>query len=271
MVSSKAFMMMARRQDHKIIFINPATDFNWSADQKDLLQRLARMDLYPETNNTSTLSKVTTTADFEKFHEKPQYFPDTEIQACLSPQLKDMYATFNKRNTDTLPLRGPHDFKIELKPRAKLPFKRPYGMSQEELAAVKEYIDENLAKGFIRLSTAEISSPVLLVKKPGRGLRFCVDYRGLNAITIKNRYPIPLIRETLDRFRKAKRYTKLDIIAALNRIRIREGDQDLVTFITRYSTYRYKVLPFKVSNGPGSFQAYINSILREYIDIFVCI
>jgi hypothetical protein len=97
-------------------------------------------------------------------------------------------------------------------------------MLQEELAAVKKYINENLAKGFIRLSTAEISSSVLLVKKPSRGLRFYVNYRGLNNIIIKNRYPIPLIREILNRLYKAKRYTKLDIIAAFNRIRIREGD-----------------------------------------------
>jgi hypothetical protein len=81
-----------------------------------------------------------------------------------------------------------------------------------------------LGKGIITLSTTEISLPILLVKKPSRGLRFCVDYRGLNKITIKNRYPIPLIRETLNRLYRAKRYTKLDIITVFNRIRIRKDD-----------------------------------------------
>lgn len=158
-----------------------------------------------------------------------------------------------------------------MKPDTKLPFKRLYSISKEELAVVKKYINNNLFKGFIIPSTAEISSPVLLVKKPGGGLRFYIDYQGLNTITIKNRYPIPLIREILDRLYQAKRYTKLDIIAAFNRIRIREDDQDLTTFTTRYGTYRYKVIPFGVSNRPGSFQALINSVLREFIDIFVYI
>lgn len=105
-------------------------------------------------------------------------------------------------------------------------------MSQEELAAVKKYIDENLGKGFISTSTADCASLVILVKKLGGGLRFYVDYRSLNNIIVKNRYPILLIRETLDRLYRARRYTKLDIIAAFNRIRVRNGDQDLLTFAT---------------------------------------
>ena len=88
-----------------------------------------------------------------------------------------------------------------------------------------------LDKGFIRESTSPAAAPLLLAAKPGGGVRICHDYRGLNQVTIKNRYPIPLIRETLDALCGAKFYTKLDVIAAFNRIRIAEGHEWLTAFM----------------------------------------
>ena len=96
-------------------------------------------------------------------------------------------------------------------------------MSRDELIELDRYLKENLSKGFIRASTSLATSPVLFVKKPREELRFYIDYRGLNTITIKNRYLLLLISKTLDRLSKAKIYTKLDIISAFNRIRIKEG------------------------------------------------
>ena len=84
---------------------------------------------------------------------------------------------------------------------------------------------ELLEKGFIRASSSSVSSPVLFVSKPGGGLRFCVDYQGLNAITKKDRYLLPLIHETLRLLAKAKWLTKLDVIAAFHKIRVKEGDE----------------------------------------------
>jgi len=98
-------------------------------------------------------------------------------------------------------------------------------MSRDELLVLKKYLEENLAKGFIRVSSSPAATPILFVRKPGGGLRLYVDYRGLNDITIKNRYPLPLIRETLDRLSTAKFFTKLDIIAAFNRLRVKEGEE----------------------------------------------
>ena len=141
-------------------------------------------------------------------------------------------------------------------------------MSRDELIELDRYLKENLSKGFIRASTSSAASPVLFVKKPGGGLRFCVDYRGLNAITVKNRYPLPLISETLDRLSKAKIYTKLDIISAFNRIRIKEGQEYLTAFRTRHGLFEYLVLPFGLCNGPATFQSYINESLRGYLDEF---
>ena len=108
-------------------------------------------------------------------------------------------------------------------------------------------------KGFIRASRLESAAPVLFIKKPGSSLRFYVDYRGLNAVTVKNRYPLPLILETLNRLSRAKIFTKLDIISAFNRLRIREGDESLTVFRTRFGLFEYLVMPFSLYNGPASF------------------
>ena len=139
-------------------------------------------------------------------------------------------------------------------------------MSRDKILELRRYLDDNLAKGFIRASRSHAASPVLFVKKPGGGLRFYINYRGLNFVTVKNRYPLPLISETLNRLSRAKVFTKLDIISAFNRLRIREGDEELTAFRTRFGLFKYLVIPFRLYNGPASFQHYINNTLREYLD-----
>ena len=141
-------------------------------------------------------------------------------------------------------------------------------MSEQEMEAVKKYIDEHLGKSFIRPSSSSAAAPVLLVRKPGGGLRFCVDYRALNSITIKNRYPIPLINETLGKLSQAKKFTKLDVISAFNRMRMKEGHEWLTAFNTRYGQFEYLVMPFGLCNAPGTFQSFINDTVREYLDVF---
>ena len=94
---------------------------------------------------------------------------------------------------------------------------------------------------------------MLFIKKPRGSLRFYVDYRSFNAVTIKNRYPLPLILETLNRLSRAKIFTKLDIISAFNRLRIREGDESLTVFRIRFGLFEYLVIPFSLYNRPASF------------------
>ena len=108
---------------------------------------------------------------------------------------------------------------------AKIPFKRPYAILYEELAIVKKYIDELKSKGVIRKSTSKYISLVLLVRKPGGRIRVYINYRVVNAIIVKNRYPLLYIRETLVRIYRAKIFSVLDIIIAFNRLYIREGDE----------------------------------------------
>ena len=190
----------------------------------------------------------------------------------LSEKLHKIYhqylSVFSKEEADRLPPHRSSDHKIILKPGSEPPWGRLYGMSRDELLVLKKYLKENIEKGFIRPSSSPASSPVLFVKKPGGGLRFCVDYRALNDLTIKNRYPIPRIHETLTLLGKATVFTKLDVISAFNRMRIAKGDEYLTAFRTRFGLYEYLVMPFGLANAPSSFQNYINDTLKGYLDEF---
>ena len=148
------------------------------------------------------------------------------------------------------------------------PYGPLYNLSNTELAALREYLDAALAKGWIRHSTSPAGAPILFVPKKDGGLRLCVDYRGLNKVTIKNRHPLPLISETLDRLYGAKCFTKLDLKDAYHRLRIKKGDEWKTAFRTRYGHFEYLVMPFGLTNAPATFQAYINKSLAGLLDHF---
>ncbi|KAF5502556.1 Transposon Tf2-9 polyprotein [Colletotrichum aenigma] len=124
------------------------------------------------------------------------------------------------------------------------------------------------SSGFIRASSSEASAPVLFVRKPGGGIRFCVDYRALNKLTKRDRYPLPLIQETLRTVSAAKWFTKLDVVAAFHKIQIAEGEEHKTAFRTRYRLFEWLVVPFGLIGAPATFQRYINRVLREYLDDF---
>ena len=161
---------------------------------------------------------------------------------------------FSKEASNKLPPHRPYNYKIVLEGEQKDQGYCPlYRMTQEELAAVKKYIEEFFKYGFIVPSQASIALPVLFVRKPNRELRFYVNYRKLNAITKKSRYPLPLIDETLAKLLKAEVFTKLDVRQAFYRIRMDPNSKDLTTFQTRFGSYKYKALPFGLTNGPLTY------------------
>lgn len=162
------------------------------------------------------------------------------------------------------------EHKIELEPDKEPPWSPVYPLAEPELKALREYLDTSLEKGWIRRSTSPAGAPILFVPKKDGGLRLCVDYRGLNRITIKNRTPLPLISETLDRLRRSKIFTKLDLKDAYHRIRIKKGDEWKTAFRTRYGHFEYQVMPFGLSNAPATFQAYINQALIGLVDV-ICV
>ena len=143
-----------------------------------------------------------------------------EVVSKVPHWYHDFIHIFSKKASNTLPPQRHYDHKIELVENASMGYGPLYSQSSEELKLVKQYLMENLERGWIEPSQAPYSSPVLFVKKPNGGMRSCVDYRKLNAVTKKDRYPLPLIDETLARLGNAKIFTKLDIRQAFHRIRI---------------------------------------------------
>ena len=186
----------------------------------------------------------------------------------LPSSLKDYSDVFSSHNAKKLAPHRDIDLAIDLQPGKEPPYGPIYPLSPRELAALKEFLEENLAKGFIRESKSPAGAPILFAPKKDSGLHLCVDYRGLNGITIKNRYPLPLITEIMDRVTGARYFSKINLKDAYYRICIKAGDEWKTAFRTRYGHYEFLVVPFGLTNAPATFQAYINKALRGLVDDF---
>jgi transposase InsO family protein len=185
----------------------------------------------------------------------------------LPDYLKDFEDVFSEQEASVLADDMEVEHAIDLEPGKQPPYRAIYNLSEKELKILRDYLDSALAKGWIRQSQSPAGAPIFFIPKKDGTLRLCVDYRGLNAITIKNRYPLPLISETLDRLSGAKIFTQLDLRDAYHRIRIKKGDEWKTAFRTRYGHYEYQVMPFGMANAPATFQAYINKALSDLLDV----
>lgn len=204
------------------------------------------------------------------------YMTADKKEATEGPSIPDRYSeftsVFSKEEAGKLPLpREGGELAIETKPGAKLPWGPIYPLSEFELATLRHFLEDMLQRKLIRHSTSPAGAPVLFAKKPDGSLRLCVDYRGLNEQTIKNRYPLPRIDELMDRVAGSKIFSKLDLRDAYQRLRIRRGDEWKTAFRTRYGHYEYLVMPFGLSNAPATFQAYINHAMKGLLDISVIV
>ncbi|MBW0574321.1 hypothetical protein O181_114036 [Austropuccinia psidii MF-1] len=143
-----------------------------------------------------------------------------------------------------------------------------YSLSKQESDTLRAYISENVEKGFIQPSSSSTGAPVLFVKKKDGGLRLCVDYRKLNAVTRKNKYPVPPKNQMLNVFNGSSIFSKIDLRGAYNLLRIKEGDEHLTAFRTKYDSYEYFFLPFGLTNAPASFQNLVNYIFQDLCDVY---
>ncbi|GBG59803.1 hypothetical protein CBR_g54905 [Chara braunii] len=141
-----------------------------------------------------------------------------------------------------------------------------------ELDELRRQLKELVEKGWIRPSVSPYGSPVLFVPKKKEGtLRMCIDYRGLDAITVKNREPLPRIDDLLDRVQECRYFSKIDLKSGYHQIAIRPEDQHKTAFQTRYGLYEFVVMPFGLCNAPGTFQHAMNRIFHDYLDKFVVV
>jgi hypothetical protein len=210
---------------------------------------------------TLSLYKINT-ALAKEIDKKPN------IRTIVPPEYHDYLKIFEKANADKLPLHRPSDHTIPLMDGFKPPFGPLYSLSRPELEELKCWLDENLSKGFIHTSLSPTAAPILFVKKGDGWFRLVIDYRGINEGTVKNRYPLPLLQDTLINLSKAKWFTKLDIRRAYNLIRMAEGEEWKTAFHTRYGLFESLVMPFGLTNAPATFQNYINDVLAPYLDCF---
>ena len=166
----------------------------------------------------------------------------------------DFADVFSKSKAFKLAPHRPYDLKIELEEGSAPPVTPMYPLSQTELQTLRDFIEEHLRAGFIRSTTSPHGAPVLFIKKKDGSLRLCIDFRGLNKISKKDRYPLPFISDLLSTAGKARIYTTIDLRHAYHLVRITEGDEWKTAFRTHYGSFEWLVMPFGLTNAPAAFQ-----------------
>jgi hypothetical protein len=170
-----------------------------------------------------------------------------------------------------LPPRRDIDFSIELAPGAVPVSRTPYRMSMPELVELKLQLKEMMDKGYIRPSVSPWGAPVLFVKKKDGTLRLCIDYRQLNKVTIKNKYPLPRIDDLFDQLGGASVFSKIDLRSIYHQVRIKGKDIHKTTFRTLYGHYEFVVVPFGLTNAPATFMCLMKNVLSKFLDKFVLV
>nr|ABF96299.1 retrotransposon protein, putative, Ty3-gypsy subclass, expressed [Oryza sativa Japonica Group] len=163
------------------------------------------------------------------------------------------------------------EFRIDLVPGTTPIHKRPYRMAANELAEVKRQVDDLLQKGYIRPSSSPWGAPVIFVEKKDHTQRMCVDYRALNDVTIKNKYPLPRIDDLFDQLKGATVFSKIDLRSGYHQLRIKEEDIPKTSFTTRYGLFECTVMSFGLTNAPAFFMNLMNKVFMEYLDKFVVV
>ncbi|KAK1652429.1 hypothetical protein QYE76_070234 [Lolium multiflorum] len=163
------------------------------------------------------------------------------------------------------------EFTIDLIPGTAPIAKAPYKMGPKELKELKEQLDDLEQKGFIQESVSPWGSPVIFVDKRDGGRRMCGDYRNLNNVTIKNKYPLPRIQDLFDQVRGAGVFSKIDLRSGYHQIKIKKEDVPKTAFVSRYGHHEYLVVPFGLTNAPAIFMNLMNKIFMPCLDKFVII
>ncbi|KAA0032356.1 ty3-gypsy retrotransposon protein [Cucumis melo var. makuwa] len=195
---------------------------------------------------------------------------EVDVSLSSEPVVRDYPDVF----PEELPGLPPHrevEFAIELEPGTVPISRAPYRMAPAELKELKVQLQELLDKGFIRPSVSPWGAPILFVKKKDGSMRLCIDYRELNKVTVKNRYPLPRIDDLFDQLQGATVFSKIDLRSGYHQLRIKDGDVPKTAFRSRYGHYEFIVMSFGLTNAPAVFMDLMNRVFREFLDTFVIV
>ncbi|GJW76928.1 putative reverse transcriptase domain-containing protein [Tanacetum coccineum] len=190
--------------------------------------------------------------DVEKDEEEEEHLAPVDPPNCLPPTRQV-------------------EFHIDLVPGAAPVARAPYRLAPSEMKELADQLQELSDKGFIRPSSSPWGAPVLFVKKKDGSLRMCIDYRELNKLTVKNRYPLPRIDDLFDQLQGSSVYSKIDLRSGYHQLRVREEDVSKTAFRTRYGHYEFQVMPFGLTNAPAVFMDLMNRVCKPYLDKFVIV
>ncbi|KAA0057668.1 pol protein [Cucumis melo var. makuwa] len=195
---------------------------------------------------------------------------EADVSLSSEPVVRDYPDVF----PEELPGLPPHrevEFAIELEPGTVPISRAPYRMAPAELKELKVQLQELLDKGFIRPSVSPWGAPVLFAKKKDGSMRLCIDYRELNKVTVKNRYPLPRIDDLFDQLQGATVFSKIDLRSGYHQLRIKDEDVPKTAFRSRYGHYEFIVMSFGLTNAPAVFMDLMNRVFREFLDTFVIV
>jgi transposase InsO family protein len=245
----------------------PITGFMSAASEEED-GRIWATVIHPE---PQTIAAVATTSQrLAEAHYRTTQLSQTSaksssFEGVVPAHLHEYSEVFAKESFDSLPQERPWDHAIELIPGATPTGCKVYPLSPVEQTELDAFIQENLSTGRIRPSKSPMASPVFFIKKKDGSLRLVQDYRALNAITVKNKYPLPLISELVSKLQGAKYFTKLDIRWGYNNVRIKKGDEWKAAFRTNRGLFEPLVMFFGLTNSPATFQTMMDDIFRELV------
>jgi len=222
--------------------------------------------LLVQPEDMETLGLMAAGASDAKPEDTPGLVKREEIEK-IKAEYKDVFAPI----TECPPKRADIDHTIKLVDGATPTFKRPYRMTREEELEVMKQIDDALKKGLIEPSVSPFGAPVLFVQKKDGTLRMCVDYRALNKITVRDRYPLPRIDDLLDKLHGCTVFSSLDLQSGYHQIRISDEDKPKTAMVTPFGQFQFKVLCFGLTNAPATFQRVMNKIFKDQIGKFVLV
>jgi hypothetical protein len=251
-----------------IELLNAPEFFKFASDQ-GLYVFAAQMDVQPSHDGSTPLvsiSSVLTTKDYQKSDirtdERGVPFQYQKFSDVFAPKTEPPRPLPPHRQYDL----GIEIVKDENGKEVPLPSAgKVYPISPAEEKVLQEYLTNALARGWITNSTSPVAAPCFFVKKPNGGFRLCIDYRAINSVTIKNKYPLPLLADMFPKLGRAKIFTHLDLPDAYHLVRIRPGDEWKTAFRCKFGHFQYNVISFGLSNAPSAFQYFMNDILSDML------